>query len=141
MWILALLAPLLCGDADARPLPTVTVRPLPAPVRPVVTGTPSKAELIASSYVEYTVVHTAIGKVEGEDGGRLPFPSVFTCVVGAGVLTVSYTREGIDPAALPETGSCGTGEAAVHFRIQVEPIKVEPIKAQPIKVEPPTIPA
>lgn len=121
MWTLALLAPLLSEHAHAKPLPTVTVRPLPAVVRPVVVGPPSKADLIANAYVEYTVAHTRIGRVDGEDGGRLPFPAVFTCVVTEHVLTVSYTREGLDTSALPDTGSCGTGEAAVRFKIVVEP--------------------
>ncbi|MES2642696.1 MAG: hypothetical protein V4850_24650 [Myxococcota bacterium] len=121
MWTLSLLAHLASQDADAKPLPTVTVRPLPAIVRPVVVGTPSKADLIAAAYVEYTVVHTTMGKVPGEDGGRLPFPAVFTCVVSEHVLTVSYTREGLDASQLPAVGSCGTGDEALQFRIVIEP--------------------
>jgi len=120
MWTLALLSTLVIGDAHARSPRTVIVRPLPAPVRAAVVGPPTKEQLIAASFVDYTVTHTPLGRVEQESGGLLGFPAVFTCVVAANQLTVSYTREGIDAAALPRFGSCGTGKEAVRFRIKVE---------------------
>ncbi|MDP2310494.1 MAG: hypothetical protein Q8P18_31035 [Pseudomonadota bacterium] len=125
MWSIALLVLLASEHADARPLRTVIVRPLP-PLVPVRSeGAPTKGELIAASFVEYTVTHTTIGRVDAADGGLEPFPSVFTCVVSEHVLTVSYTREGIDAASLPSIGTCGLGEAAVRFRIEVEPPTIE----------------
>ncbi|MDP2312197.1 MAG: hypothetical protein Q8P41_04775 [Pseudomonadota bacterium] len=127
MWSLPLLALLSSEDAHARPLRTVVVRPLPAVVpvhadpAPQGAGEPTKAQLIAAAYVDYTVTHTALGRVGAKDGGLEPYPSVFTCVVTEHVLTVSYTREGIDPAVLPAFGTCGLGEDAVRFRIKVAP--------------------
>ena len=120
MWTLALLTTLFTEEAHARPLRTVTVRPLPAPVRAAVVGPPTKEQLIAASYVDYTVTHTPLGRVAQESGGLIGFPAIFTCVVAANQLTVSYTREGVDVAALPRVGACGTGKEAIRFRIRVE---------------------
>jgi hypothetical protein len=120
MWTLALLSTLVIGDAHARSPRTVIVRPLPPLERAAVVGPPTKEQLIAASFVDYTVTHTPLGRVEQESGGLLGFPAIFTCVVAANQLTVSYTREGIDAAALPRVGACGTGKEAIRFRIRVE---------------------
>jgi hypothetical protein len=119
MWCAALFV--LAGDvAEARPLPVVVVRPLPVREAPVLGDNPSKAELIAASWVERTVSHLRIGKVTAQDGTWPSSHAGFTCTVSAGDLTVSYTREGFDVEGLPKLATCGEGESAVMFRVRVE---------------------
>lgn len=120
MWSLSLFAALASPVAHARPLGTVVVRPLPPAATLAVGGAPTREQIIAASYVDYTVTHTTLGRIDAADGVLVPFPSAFTCIVTGQVLAVSYTREGIDTDALPRFGTCGLGDDAVRFRIKVK---------------------
>ena len=109
---------LLAGLALADPLPTVTVRPLPAkPIATLQAGF-SKAQLIAAVGTDSTVAYHPILAVEG--GVWFSTPNTFTCSVLNNMLTVSYTREGFTTVGLPEQGSCTSGDRAIPFRIEVE---------------------
>ena len=105
--------------ADARPLPTFVVRPLPARVVPVLTADATKAERIAAAWVERTWSYLPLGAVKGADGAWVGTPG-FTCTAAAGTLTVSYLREGFEVKGLPKVGACTQGKERVRFRIEVD---------------------
>ncbi len=119
--MLAVLFLLAGGAADAAPPPTIVVRPLPARERPVAAAGASKADIIAAAWTDTTTAFHQLGAVTLPDGSALASPPSFTCLVSGSQLTVSYVREGFVTRDLPAHGTCGEGDAAVQFRIEVEP--------------------
>ena len=105
--------------AGAAPL--VVVRPLPAVERPVLGASYTKAQLIAAMGTSTTLAFHELARVDRPDGELAAAPATFACKVTAGILTVSYVREGFATDGLPPEGTCGHGEGAFTFRIEVAP--------------------
>lgn len=101
--------------------PLVVVRPLPAVERPVLEANYTKAQLIAAMGRTSTIAFHELAVVDHPDGELVSAPATFACKITAGILTVSYVREGFVTDGLPPEGTCGKGDGAFTFRIEVAP--------------------